>query len=353
MRLILDAEPPHTPSMGPLRLPQSSVSFPVSVPPDEAPPWFCLSTTGTPVALRRYLSTSRRCDVVSKSGRWLLESCLIPRTLQFPEYLHIGWDLAFGDVEPGWCIVYAGARLWFPQLILRVEDESEDWQRVWTLSDAITRHVWPDEFTYAIDNGLAQDWGIDDIPDPMWEPDGPWWPLQREPLSPTVRRFVLDKFKLAVECPSCGGFGRPVSDDDSESPHVVPRLGCPTGFWEADYMCDCGFAWDVGRQGHLSRTTSMPPRYENSAPLDSDELVEGAQGEPPGELYYGDWEDAPFGADAEDYVADAQNSLLPELDDLEEYDYEMIRKIYGAQVANNMLESRAEHEAEMSLIRWD
>lgn len=350
MRLILDAEPPYAPSMEALRLPQSSVTPPISLPSDDAPPWFFLEKPGAPVVLRRYLSTSRRCDVVSKSGRWLLESCLVPKTPQFPEYLHIGWDLAFGDVEPGWCIIYAGARLWSPQLVLRVEDESEDWQRVWTLSDATTRHVWPDELTYALDNGLAQDWGVDDVPPPVWEPDGPWWPLQQGPLSPRVRRFVLDKFNLAVECPSCGGFGKPVVHERTDSPHVITDLGCPIGLMEPDYICECGFSWNVGPQGELLNTSNEPPEDDDGASLTSGEWEEGVEIGSSGPLTYGRWEEAPYGVSAEEYLRDWQDSLLPEVGDFEDHDYETIRRIFGASFADDIVVSQAEHESEMGRV---
>jgi len=124
-------------------LPISSVAWEGKLPPEDAPPWVCLSEPGTPVVLRRYSGSNRTCDVISRNGRWLLESCLVSRNDKNLSYdFHLGGEFAMGEVQPGWCIVYAGHDLWFPQRVLRVDVISDDLQRVWTLGDASTRNVW-------------------------------------------------------------------------------------------------------------------------------------------------------------------------------------------------------------------
>ena len=152
------------------RLPRSSVVWEGEFPSDDAPAWVCLSKPGAPMVIRCYQATSRTCDVISTHGRWLLESCLVPRRPVLPDEIAEGWDLAVGDVEPGWSIVYAGHELWFPQRVLRVDVVSDDWQRVWTIGDDSTRHVWRSTRACDLDNGFVTGLSCDDRPVLRWLP---------------------------------------------------------------------------------------------------------------------------------------------------------------------------------------
>ena len=258
-------------------LPPSSVEAPVKLPDENAPPWICLAEPGAPVVLRRYIATSRTCDVISRDGRWLLESALIPRTgADWGEILY-GIDVACGDVEPGWTIVYVGHEIWFPQRVVQVEAVSPLWQRVWTLSDAETRDIWDLETErgqdmYEWDNGFVTKWSFDDMQWPMWS-DGPWYPLQSEPLSEDVRRFVLNQFGIAVECPACGSFGKPIAYGLPAFP-LGPNVivgGCGIGLMEPDYGCDCGNEWSVTRQGRVLPAGEIDFDDEESGDLNYDE----------------------------------------------------------------------------------
>lgn len=240
-------------------LPPSSVTWPDELPDEDAPPWVCLSRPGAPVVIRSYDFSSRTCDVIARHGRWLLESALVPRSQFYGDEIHFGWDIPVGDVSPGWCIVYYGNALWFPQRVLRVDVISDDWQRVWTLGDAMTRDVWhtengdvalEDEYE-SRDNGYTSGWSFDEKSEPLWD-GGPFYPLQSEPLDEDVRRFILDKFDIAGECPKCGQFGKMVVyglPSQPLEPHFI--VGGCTGFEGIDgkYGCDCGHRWSVDDQG--------------------------------------------------------------------------------------------------------
>lgn len=321
-------------------MPLSSVTWPGELPDKDAPPWACLSEPGTPVVLRRYDATSRTCDVVSSHGRWLLESSLIPRHPIGPSEVQYGWDLAVGDVEPGWCIVYAGHELWFPQRVLRVETIDEDWQRVWTLGDQSTRDVWESDWTYAWDNGLATGWSYDEMAWPHW-PEGPWWPLQSSPLSDDARRFLLDRFDIAVECPECGKFGQPIVFGLVLSPPAHVAIGgcCITGD-DPDYVCECGAGWTVTEEGtahvpllwganeglHAAREAVgalEEPLEPLSAVDESGEeirpsIVEAEAAPEAGQLIDAPWrnydiaECCPYGDESEYFFQDVQAGLLEE-----------------------------------------
>lgn len=281
------------------RLPASSVARPEELPDEDAPPWVCLREPGARVVVRRYDATSRTCDAISPDGRWLLESCLVPRHPMFPNEIQHGWDLAVGDVEPGWSIVYAGHELWFPQRVLRVENVDDDWQRVWTLGDQCSRDVWDSDWTYAWDNGLATGWSYDDMGWPHW-PDGPWWPLQSAPLSEDVRRFVLDTFRIAVDCPECGQFGRPIIFGLVLNPpsHVAVGGCCITGD-DPDYVCDCGAGWSVTDQGAIH------------VPWDVSGLLWDPNGTTPPEPFNYDIDDVhPYGEASEHFFQKLQAHLL-------------------------------------------
>lgn len=238
------------------RLPKSSVIWGDELPDEDAPPWVCLAEPGAPVVVRRYDATSRTCDSVSSHGRWLIESALVPRHAIVSSEIQHGWDLAVGDVQPGWCIVYAGHQLWFPQRILRVDNISEEWQRVWTLGDVGMRDVWDVEKEYEWDNGLATGWALDEMSWPFWQKEGPWWPLQSEPLSVNVRRFLLKKFGLAGECPECGQFGKRIVFGMIATPlgpHIVAG-GCGVTWHDPEFICDQGHGWAVSDQGAIRET---------------------------------------------------------------------------------------------------
>ena len=277
------------------------MTWPDGLPDEDAPPWVCLSEPGAPVVLRRYDATSRTCDVISPHGRWLLESCLIPRHPKFPNEIQHGWDLAVGDVQPGWCIVYAGHELWFPQRILRVETIDDDWQRVWTLGDQSTRDVWGSDETYAWDNGLATGWSYDQMSWPHW-PEGPWWPLQSVPLSEDVRRFVLNSFRIAVDCPECGKFGQPIVFGLVLSPPPYVAIGgCGITGDDPDYVCDCGARWSVTDQG----SAHVPWEFASHR-IDPSTTVE-ADG-----LNYDIDDVYPYGEDSEHFFQDLQAALVEE-----------------------------------------
>jgi len=271
----------------------SSVEWPGQLPPEDAPPWVCLSRPYTPVVIRSYDFSSRTYDVVSRHGRWILESALVPRTQTWIDELHFGWDIAVGDVSPGLCIVYFGNELWFPQRVLRVDMLSPDWQRVWTLGDASTRDIWTEDENRLRDNGIVGGWSLDDSADPLWE-DGPWYPLQSAPLGQNARRFVLHSFNIPGECPECGLFGRPVQygfPGVPLDPHTVPG-GCVTPLLAGMYRCECGFEWTPDEQGRIT-------------PAESDE-----RGGEEADLNYDIDEMYPFGEAAADRFMDLQTSLL-------------------------------------------
>ena len=249
------------------RLPRSSVVWEGEFPPDDAPAWVCLSKPDAPMVIRCYQATSRTCDVISTHGRWLLESCLVPRRPVLPDEIAEGWDLAVGDVEPGWSIVYAGHELWFPQRVLRVDVVSDDWQRVWTIGDDSTRHVWRSTRACDLDNGFVTGLSCDDRPVLRWLPEGPWWPLQTEPLSERVRRFVLNTFGIAVECPECGQFGTPITHGTAPEMAHVTRAGHLLRPGEPDYRCGCGHSWSVDAQGRVD----VPGRSPDDAAADDDD----------------------------------------------------------------------------------
>lgn len=235
------------------RMPRSSVTWQGELPGEDAPSWACLAKPGAPVVVRRYDARSRTCDALSSRGRWLLESAMVPRRPIRPAEFQVGWDLAVGDVQPGWCIVYAGHRLWFPQRVLRVDVVSDDWQRVWTLGDIDRRDVWQDDLEYAWDNGLATGWKLEEMRQPHWKEPGPWWPLQSEPLSEEVRRFTLAKFYIPGECPQCNEFGKPIFygfPSGPLGPHVITG-GCGITGDDPDYGCACGEEWSVSEQGRV------------------------------------------------------------------------------------------------------
>jgi len=207
----------------------------------------------------------------------LLESALIPRTgADWGEILY-GIDVAWGDVEPGWTIVYVGHQIWFPQRVILVETVSELWQRVWTPSDAETRAVWGlatggGQDMYEWDNGFVTGWCFDDMHWPIWG-DGPWYPLQSEPLTGVVRRFVLDQFGIAVECPACGNFGKPIAYGLPALP-LGPNViggGCDISPMNPDYGCECGYQWSVSRQGRVIPAGEIDFDDEESGDLNYDE----------------------------------------------------------------------------------
>jgi len=271
----------------------SSVKWPGQLPPEDAPPWVCLERPRTPVVLRSYDFTSRTYDLISKHGRWILESALVPRTSFNTDELHFGWGIAVGDVSPGWCIVYVGNELWFPQRVLRVDMLSPDWQRVWTLGDASTRDIWEEDEYRMRDNGITSGWSLEDSVAPIWE-GGPWFPLQSAPLSDNLRRFVLHKFGIAGECPECGEFGKPVLyglPAGPPDPHVILG-GCGITPSNGDYRCECGFEWSPDDQGHIR---TWEPRF-----VDDDET----------QLNYDLNDPLPFGQEAADGFSDLQMDLL-------------------------------------------
>jgi len=295
---------------------------PLEVPSLDAPPWACLSKPGVPVVIRRYDAKTRTCEPVGDDGRWLLESCIVARTPgAYINELHLGWELAYGDVEPGWCIVYAGHRLWFPQRVVRVELLSEDWQRVWTISDAHERDIWDTQEEYDWDNGFKTQWSFDQMGLPRWgtmRDPGPWWPLQSAPLDPDSRRFVLDSFGIAVECPKCGAFAKPfrIGMLPIESDHFI-NAGCIAEPDSARYGCDCGYAWSVDRQGRAYDPSDSP----FGRGLDIDRLLEGEladheeeSGEDDeGPLNYDFISAEPYGPHAEQCFQDLQDGIWEEL----------------------------------------
>jgi hypothetical protein len=290
-------------------LPLSSVVWEGKLPPEDAPPWVCLAEPGAPVVVRRYLGSSRTCDVISEPGRWLLESCLVSRNeKELLSDFHIGGELALGDVQPGWCIVYAGHELWFPQRVLRVDHISETVQRVWTLGDASTRDVWGDlDSLRRWDNGIDNDWAYDEISWPHWE-DGPWWPLQSEPLSENVRRFLLHKFDIAVECPNCGKFGQPIIYGMVlDPPPYAVMAGCGNGYESPEYGCKCGTKWSVTDQGRIEN-----PRDFDFVFLGSGEMVKisSRKEQETDELNYDLNDEYPFGEAAWETLDEMASDLL-------------------------------------------
>lgn len=232
-----------------------------------------------------------------------------------PSELQYGWDVAAGDVEPGWVIVYAGHTLWHPQRVLKVEIIDADWQRVWTLGDASTRHVWDTSTEegqrfYDWDNGFSSDWSFDEMGWPHWD-DGPWWPLQPEPLSEDARRFVLDSFGIAVECPECGAFGQPIIFGlviDSR-PHVTLGGCCITGD-DPDYACECGAQWSVTDQGAI-HVPHDPSSWVLAFAPDNDEGSEDSSAEvvqPALNYEFGDVH--PYGEASADFFAELQATLV-------------------------------------------
>ena len=294
-------------------LPISSVVWEGDLPPQDAPPWVCLSEPGTPMVIRRYSGRSRTCDVISRNGRWLLESCLVSRNEKAPLYdFHLGGELALGDVQPGWCIVYAGHELWFPQRVLRVDVISDDVQRVWTLGDASTRDVWGSSEQRADwDNGIVNDWAYDEITWPQWS-EGPWWPLKSEPLSENVRRFVLHKFDIAVECPDCGKFGQPIIYGlVLDPPSHVAIGGCGITGDDPDYVCECGCRWSITDQGRIHKPGEIDFDFEFVIP-GSGESVRVSLGNDPvvDELNYDIDDPEPYGSEALETLDQFGDDLL-------------------------------------------
>lgn len=316
-------------------LPISSVSWDGDLPPHDAPPWVCLSEPGVPLVVRRYLGSSRTCDVISRDGRWLLESCLVSRNDKAPHYdFHLGGELALGEVQPGWCIVYAGHELWFPQRVLRVDLISDDLQRIWTLGDASTRDVWGTSGQLRRwDNGIVTDWAYDEISWPHWE-DGPWWPLQSEPLSENVRRFVLDKFDLAVECPDCGKFGQPIIYGlVLDPPAHVAIGGCGVTFDDPDYVCECGCGWSVTDQGRIHKPSGIGFKFVLPETGES-VTISSANDQEVDELNYDLDDPDPYGTSA--------------LEVLDSYSDELLE---GAGI-NNWDEERTDQETELRIRYW-
>ncbi len=277
--------------------PPSSVKWPGELPDEDSPPWVCLSKPDTPVVMRSYVLDSRTCDVIADHGRWLLESAVVPRVPQWPEDLLYGWDVAVGDVQPDWCIVYVGNELWFPQRVLRVDVLSETWQRVWSLGDVSTREVWFHDHRER-DIGLVTNWPYDEISWPRWD-DGPWYPLQSEPLSDRTRRFVLGKFDIPADCPECGSFGKQIvyGLPGLSTPTYVKLGGCAvTPGLQPTFACDCGFEWSVGAQGNV-----LP----GGAAFEHDGVESG-------DLNYDEDDASPYGEAVEWKFQDLQHALLQE-----------------------------------------
>lgn len=287
------------------RLPPSSVTWSDELPHEDSPPWVCLSQPGAPVVIRSYDYKSRTCDIIAPHGRWLLESALVPRGSASPDEIHFGWHVAVGDVEPGWTIVYMGNDLWFPQRVLRVDDVSEDWQRVWSLGDISTRNIWTSDRNELRDNGFASGWSFDDSPIPRWV-NGPWYPLQSEPLAENPRRFVLDKFGIAGECPQCGDFGKPLSLGYAPgmltNAHVIAG-GCELPIGETpNYACECGYRWGIDDHGRILDPDSF---------LDMQFAHEENPGdEHEGELNYDYFDRHPYGEQVEREFLDILSSFL-------------------------------------------
>lgn len=294
----------------------------LEIPPLDAPPWACLSKPGVPVVIRRFDAKTRTCEPLGDHGRWLLESCIVARTPgAYISELHLGWELACGDVEPGWCIVYAGHRLWFPQRVVRVELLSEDWQRVWTISDAHERDVWETEEEYDWDNGFKTEWSFDEMGLPRWgtiRNPGPWWPLQSEPLDPESRRFVLDAFGIAVECPKCGEFGKKILYGMAiDVPDYYIPAGCSVDLDPVTYGCECGFAWSVDQQGRAYDPSESPFGRDLAVDtLTDDELAAGeddSDEEDEGPLNYDFMSAEPYGPHTERCFRDLQDGIWEEL----------------------------------------
>jgi hypothetical protein len=328
-------QPDHAPVPQPRRpwregrLPRSSLRWEGELPDEDSPPWVCLDNPGAPLVLRRYDPTSRTCDVIADHGRWVLESALVPRVPVGPRDLQLGWDVAVGDVQPGWCIVYAGDELWFPQRVLRVDVVDDQWQRVWTLGDLFTRNVWGDDTSaYERDHGRETGWSYDEMRWPFWEDEvwetrGPWWPLQSPPLSDNVRRFVLDKFDIAVECPDCGAFGRPIVYGMVLDPDPwVEVAGCVITGDDPCYRCDCGAGWSVTDQGRVHPSWGVAFdreewRRDLEEALNPDHLNPETELDEAGEadtadvdeLNY-DWNDTyPYGEKSELFFQDVQGAM--------------------------------------------
>ena len=283
----------------------------LEVPPLDAPPWAFLSKPGVPVVIRRFDARTRTCEPLGDDGRWLLESCIVARTpTAYIHELHLGWELAYGDVEPGWCIVYAGHRLWFPQRVVRVELLSQDWQRVWAISDAHERDVWETEDEYDWDNGFKTQWSFDEMGLPRWgtmRDPGPWWPLQSEPLDPESRRFVLDAFGIAVECPKCSEFGKKFLYGMAiDVPDYYIPAGCSVDLDPVTYGCECGYAWSVDGQGRAYDPSQSPfGRHVSISELDGTEQSDQAEGP----LNYDFMSADPYGLEAEQAFQDLQDGL--------------------------------------------
>jgi len=231
----------------------------------------------------------------------------------YTEEIHFAWDVPVGDVSPGWCIVYFGNALWFPQRVLRVDVISEDWQRVWTLGDALTRDIWhtedgddalEDEYE-SRDNGYTSGWSYDKKSEPVWE-EGPFYPLQTEPLESNIRRFVLDKFNIAGECPKCDEFGKRIIYGLPSRPvasHFI--VGGCTGLEGMDgkYGCDCGYRWSVDAQGRAAEDMFA----DFTALLDGEVDAEHSEGG----LNYDLWgDDYPYGEVAQRNFDDHCMNLL-------------------------------------------
>jgi len=206
--------------------------------PEEAPLEWCLPAYGGRVIVRGYDPLQSELAPMVGSERWMVDSTLVPLT----ERAALQTDGPHGQVIPGDCVIYFGgddertkAHLWYPQRVVHVILEDEDWQRVWTVRDTSRT---PEYLT---------DEGADALPG---------WLRSHEPLHGDERRRALEMFWLNVDCPECGARGRTIMyglPAGPPGPHVVIG-GCIVDPDNPAYSCYCGAEWRISEGGQLILT---------------------------------------------------------------------------------------------------
>lgn len=212
----------------------------VELPLEAAPPWWCLPGDGGRIIVRGYDPYWYEQRPLAGSRRWALDIARVPVASATATSL----PGPGGPVYPGDCVIYFGTIeghpepwAWYPQRVIRVFREQGGRATVWSLIDMDPQRQEDedqDEFQSSIAS-LARHAG---------------------PLHSDIRRTVLNTLDLAIECPFCGGHGRPLVfglTANSLGPHAG-LSGCVIPAASRGYECpSCQAVWATSSKGRVSR----------------------------------------------------------------------------------------------------
>lgn len=213
--------------------------------PETAPVSWCLPAYGGRVVVRGYDTYRSRLGPFPGSSRWMVDSTFVPLTSSLSDRT----EGPHGNVFPGDCVIFFGsdsgrpeAHLWYPQRVIHTETNSSGWQQVWAIRD--TSEL-PETQTDRATTEL------------------PGWMRTSDPLRGPGRRKALELFGLNVDCPACGGRGKPIlygMPAGPPGPHIAIG-GCDMHRDNPTYSCRCGAHWRVERNGAVVFTQPMTAEW--------------------------------------------------------------------------------------------